>query len=202
MLYFLLRVRGKYIPEEEMAVRRITCPSCGGNQFQHDDEGNLICAFCGAQYASPREEIACPVCGTENPADAKRCMNCGLALGKVCPACNYVNPPGADHCENCAVPLDTLSSVLMRTKSGRQYTTKLQKGQLVASKAEDMVYMQEQRARIEAEERERRARLAAQKAEAERQQRVIVSIVLGVFGLMVLVGFIVMMLTFFSASTP
>jgi ribosomal protein L40E len=184
-----------------MAVKRITCPSCGGNQFQHDDEGNLICAFCGAQYASPREEIICPACGAENPAEARRCINCGLALGKICPACNYVNPPGADHCENCAVPLDTLSSVLMRTQSGRRYTAKLQKGQLVASKAEDMVFMEEQRARIEAEERERRMRLAAQRAEAERQQRIIIAIVLGVFGLMVLAGLVILALSLF-ASTP
>ena len=89
-----------------MEIKRISCTSCGGSQFARDEDGNLVCQFCGAQYQSLRDEILCRVCGTLNPSAARRCMNCGLILGRQCPVCAHVNPPGADHCEECASPLD------------------------------------------------------------------------------------------------
>jgi membrane protease subunit (stomatin/prohibitin family) len=47
--------------------------------------------------------IACPNCGTANPAGAKFCNNCGTQLGGAnkCPKCGTENPAGAKFCNKC-----------------------------------------------------------------------------------------------------
>lgn len=51
--------------------------------------------------------VACPKCGTANPAGAKFCNNCGakLAATIACPNCGHENPPGAKFCSNCGTKL-------------------------------------------------------------------------------------------------
>lgn len=159
-----------------MTLQRITCPSCGSSRFEHQPDGTLMCAACGTQFGSPQEPIQCPSCGTENPPQARKCMNCGLTLGRICPMCNYHNPPGADHCQQCATPLDQLSAMLTRTGSGKSQSDKLMKDVLVRSKAEDSVYMHQQRAKLEEEERQRMQAFQAQRKEAVKQQQMIMII--------------------------
>lgn len=52
--------------------------------------------------AAVEATIKCPNCGTENPASAKFCNNCGYKLGGSikCPTCGTENPPGAKFCSN------------------------------------------------------------------------------------------------------
>lgn len=157
-------------------LKPITCAACGGSTFEHDSEGNLICTHCGTKYASAREQIICPACGTENPAEALRCMKCGLNLGKLCPACNHLNPPGADNCLNCATPLDTLAVVSMRRGEGKRLSDALREQRLVSQKGDDIAYMERQRQVIDAEERARQQRLMDQAAEAKRQQTLVIVI--------------------------
>ncbi len=135
-----------------MSVQKIACPSCGASQLERTPEGKLRCTYCGNQFALGREEFPCPACGTPNPSDAMRCMSCGLKLGQVCPVCNHDNPPGMEYCLNCTSPLDMLSAVLSRG-GGRQSGNTVMKEKLVAAKREDMIFMQTQRAQLEAEER-------------------------------------------------
>ena len=46
--------------------------------------------------------VACPKCGTANPAGAKFCSNCGTALGpKTCPNCGAQVAPDAKFCPEC-----------------------------------------------------------------------------------------------------
>jgi len=168
-------------------LKPITCPSCGANDFEHDSEGNLICSHCGVKYASPREEIVCPACQTLNPADAKVCKECGLALGRICPACDQVNTPGTEHCVNCGTPLDTLALVTSRMGAGKRRSDALRENRLVKQKGEDMVYMQGQRERIDAEERARLAQLAAQQQKSRSEQRTL-TLVVGVILLLIVVG--------------
>jgi len=158
-----------------MSLERISCPSCGASSFEHDAEGNLICSHCGANFGAPTDHIDCPSCGTQNPPQARKCMNCGLTLGKVCPICNTPNPPGVDHCLNCAAPLDTLSSVFMRTKQGIKETTDTMHDELVRTKTEDLVFMEQERIRLDEEEQERLHALRHRQTEAQRQQRVIMA---------------------------
>src|SRR6185503_13556117 len=50
--------------------------------------------------------MTCPSCGTENPAGARFCMNCGSALERRCPSCGTPAPPEARFCMNCGSTLD------------------------------------------------------------------------------------------------
>ncbi len=56
------------------------------------------------------DSIICHICGSENPADALHCGNCGALFGeaaeneeaqKACPFCGATNPANALHCSNC-----------------------------------------------------------------------------------------------------
>lgn len=152
-----------------MSIQKISCPACNGTDFENDDEGNLICAFCGTLYASPRDEVQCPTCGTLNPPQALLCMQCGRNLGKMCPNCDHVNEPGVDHCHNCGVPLDTIESIFSRQR-GSDRAPVLRTEKLVATKREDMIYMKEQQDRLAEEERARQAKIAAQMEASRRQQ--------------------------------
>lgn len=181
-----------------MTLRPITCAACGSSNFEHDAEDNLICSACGTKYASPRELIICPACGEENHPEARRCMNCGLVLGKTCAVCGHVNRPGLDHCEECASPLDVLSAVEERARGGGRQEG-IVKQKLVQTKHQDMAYMQEQRARIDEEERQRRARLAQQRQESMKQQRMILTITLVGLAFLVLAVIVVLIL---SAGGP
>src|ERR687893_1285897 len=50
--------------------------------------------------------MTCASCGTENPAGARFCMNCGSALERRCPSCGTPAPPDARFCMNCGAALD------------------------------------------------------------------------------------------------
>jgi ribosomal protein L40E len=176
-----------------MALKRITCPSCGGSKFEHDEEGNLICSFCGVLHASPREEIICHICGKKNPSDASWCQSCGATLGKQCAVCGHDNPPGYSHCQRCAAALDTLESITARQYES-QHAATVRAARMVEAKESDAEYMQAQRQQLEEEERQRLERLAAQRAEAQRRQKLTMSIILAAGVLLVAGALIVILL--------
>jgi class 3 adenylate cyclase len=49
--------------------------------------------------------MQCPNCNTENPANAKFCLNCGTALALRCTNCQAELPSGAKFCMNCGQPV-------------------------------------------------------------------------------------------------
>jgi membrane protease subunit (stomatin/prohibitin family) len=52
--------------------------------------------------------IACPKCGTANPATSKFCSSCGgkMAVGKVpCPKCGVEVPESSKFCPECGTPM-------------------------------------------------------------------------------------------------
>ncbi len=52
--------------------------------------------------APTQNTVACPKCGTMNPAGANFCSNCGNNLGSVkCPKCGTENKPGSKFCSDC-----------------------------------------------------------------------------------------------------
>ncbi|MBM4431180.1 MAG: SPFH domain-containing protein [Chloroflexi bacterium] len=60
-----------------------------------------------AQQQAAGPTVACPSCGTANPAGANFCNNCGTRLaGPVkCPNCGHENAAGAKFCNNCGTKL-------------------------------------------------------------------------------------------------
>ena len=173
-----------------MSIRPITCPACGSSRFAVDADGSMICDACGTKYASPREQVACRVCGTLNPPNARYCSNCSLQLGQTCPSCGYANPPGLDNCENCGSPLDILSTLSARHQDQQFGNVDRRTGELVRSKSEDNEYLAEQRQQLEEEERERLRRLREQQARSRQQQTMLIGIVLAAIGL-TLIGLVI-----------
>ncbi len=49
--------------------------------------------------------MICPTCHTENPDNARFCLNCGAALAKQCPNCQADLPLGARYCMHCGQSL-------------------------------------------------------------------------------------------------
>jgi len=49
--------------------------------------------------------MRCPQCHSQNPEDAKFCMNCAVSLAQVCSECGTELPPQAKFCFNCATPV-------------------------------------------------------------------------------------------------
>jgi hypothetical protein len=181
-----------------MPIARIACPSCGASEFRHEADGSLICRYCGARYRPPQIEIACPVCSTLNPAQAKRCMTCGTTLDRLCPACAHLNPPEADLCESCGEPLDVLTSLAARARETGEERVPIRTERMASIKREDQQYMAEQRAQLDAEEHERLARLAEQRDRARKEQRRIALFV--VIGLLVLSAAIIGLLLLLIAN--
>ncbi|HKP21540.1 MAG TPA: zinc-ribbon domain-containing protein, partial [Thermoleophilaceae bacterium] len=54
--------------------------------------------------------MECAACGTQNPAGARFCMNCGNALERRCPSCGTPAPPEARFCMNCGSALDAATA--------------------------------------------------------------------------------------------
>src|ERR671937_553958 len=54
--------------------------------------------------------MLCPNCGSDNPADAAFCEQCGRRLELICPACQAPVRAGARFCKKCGASLDTASS--------------------------------------------------------------------------------------------
>src|SRR5262245_51304554 len=49
--------------------------------------------------------MQCTSCGTENPENAKFCIECAAPLQKRCPSCGAENLPRAKFCSECATSL-------------------------------------------------------------------------------------------------
>lgn len=68
-----------------------------------------------AEHTEKTDSKVCPICDSENPADALHCGNCGGLFGetrnesssqpKVCGYCRTQNDADARHCKNCGAPL-------------------------------------------------------------------------------------------------
>jgi class 3 adenylate cyclase/tetratricopeptide (TPR) repeat protein len=52
----------------------------------------------------------CPLCRTDNPADASFCEQCGAKLELVCPACKTALSPGARFCKKCGTAIAAIGA--------------------------------------------------------------------------------------------
>ncbi|MFI4998966.1 MAG: ATP-binding protein [Reyranellales bacterium] len=49
--------------------------------------------------------MRCSSCDTNNAPDARFCVDCGAALGRVCPSCSHTNAQAARFCAQCGAAL-------------------------------------------------------------------------------------------------
>src|SRR6059036_4007268 len=89
--------------------------------------------------------MQCPRCQTENPPQAKFCLECASPLARACPNCSTQLPPSAKFCPECAHPVaaNGLTASQPRFVSPQTYTPKhlaekilLSKGDLSAAAGE------------------------------------------------------------------
>lgn len=83
---------------QQGGVRMVYCSACA-RKFPSSME---FCPNCGNKYRP------CPNCGTDNPEDARRCVNCGTPLAgapKKCSHCHTAIPQGCTFCPGCGQPV-------------------------------------------------------------------------------------------------
>src|SRR5665213_2979763 len=52
--------------------------------------------------------MRCSSCDADNASNARFCVDCGAALGRLCPSCSQPNSPNARFCGQCGVGLVTV----------------------------------------------------------------------------------------------
>lgn len=91
----------------QQQVKMIYCSACAKKY----PNNMTFCPHCGNKY-NP-----CPNCGTDNPKDARRCVNCGTPLAgpaNKCPHCHMEVPQGSAFCPGCGQPVMVSSDVCSR----------------------------------------------------------------------------------------
>ena len=68
--------------------------------------------------------MRCARCRTENPSNAKFCVECAAPLVRTCTRCNAQLPPGAKFCPECAHPAADPGAAQSRFGSPETYTPK------------------------------------------------------------------------------
>ncbi|MFI3267278.1 MAG: SPFH domain-containing protein [Rikenellaceae bacterium] len=86
---------------QQKAVKNVYCSNCS-KRFNSNMQ---FCPHCGDKY------IPCPNCGSDNDAEALRCVNCGTSLSSqsmaVCGGCNNTIAVGLSFCPHCGRPATT-----------------------------------------------------------------------------------------------
>ncbi len=81
--------------------------------------------------------MLCPRCHTENPPQAKFCLECAFPLARSCPNCGTPLPPTAKFCPECAHPVTGPGPIpsLPRFASPQAYTPKHLAQKILISKS-------------------------------------------------------------------
>lgn len=161
----------------------LLCPDCQGAGLELAPDGRAHCRFCGAVHTLPGP--ICPRCELANAAGVRNCAACGLALFRTCPACEHVNWSGAEACTQCGRSLDTLSALMARAgDAGERYTSRQR--DLAGAARVDEAAARERRAYLEDIDRRREAAIAASAARKAREQRLFVTVVMAIAGVVVI----------------
>jgi Double zinc ribbon len=79
--------------------------------------------------------VKCPRCQTENPQQAKFCLECAALLARTCANCRNHLPPSAKFCPECAYPVAQPAAPESRFASPEAYTPKHLAEKILTSKA-------------------------------------------------------------------
>ena len=79
--------------------------------------------------------MRCSACGTENPATAKFCEECGTGLARACPHCGHEVGPAAKFCAECGRALATAPTPAEHRASQHEYTPRHLAEKILASRS-------------------------------------------------------------------
>ena len=81
-----------------------------------------------------RAGLTCPRCQTENPPQAKFCLECAAPLTTRCASCDSQLPADAKFCPECAQPVREGTATRPRFASPESYTPKHLAERILSSK--------------------------------------------------------------------
>jgi ribosomal protein L40E len=152
------------------ALQSLICSQCGGGPLTNGGHGTVSCPYCGSTFAHP--DRVCK-CGTVNEQDAHACVACGERLQEPCVRCGTFNGLRATHCRQCGSALNILEHIAARraqTEADRRYNLQAEATRV---KEEDEQAAQRRMDEMWAVEHKRLETLAKNKAEQQRQERLI-----------------------------
>jgi class 3 adenylate cyclase len=79
--------------------------------------------------------VKCPRCQTENPQQAKFCLECAALLARTCANCRNHLPPSAKFCPECAYPVAQPAAPEPRFAAPEAYTPRHLAEKILTSKA-------------------------------------------------------------------
>lgn len=101
---------GQATGQPQQQVKMVFCSACA-KKFPNN---MTFCPHCGNKYRP------CPKCGTDNPEEARRCVNCGTPLAGAankCAHCHTEIPQGYAFCPGCGQPVMQQSNTCSRCGS-------------------------------------------------------------------------------------
>src|SRR5258705_10692003 len=110
------RATARYVAPHKRLPRRLSrrlCARYNGRWAASPDRA----------WPEPGARMKCPTCGTENPANAKFCIQCGTPLPRVCANCGAVNPAGARFCNQCGISLSSTPPAALTTPAASATST-------------------------------------------------------------------------------
>ncbi len=133
-----------------------------------------------------------------NALGAEHCENCNAALVRFCPTCQARNWSGLENCAECGNPLDVLAYLSERWQLGTPEHQSRQLDSVKALKAAEEEAAQRRMAQMmEAEQRRQKGlrEAAARRAARERQIMTLLAVGLVLFGLLVVGGLLLAVLS-------
>jgi len=166
----------------------IGCPGCGSTSFTADSNRLPVCEYCQVAYGA--HGVECDRCGTAYKLTTRRCPTCGAALVCECPVCGTLNPLMAIKCLVCQQTLDAVDQMFARLT--RSTTAQLHRTRELGADIKDLeeAASEARLAKMWAEEEERRAELAQARAERQRQERLMITIAIGVVAIIVITAIV------------
>jgi hypothetical protein len=155
-------------------LQSLKCSQCGGGPLTDNGDGSIACPFCGSTFAHP--ERVCPRCESVNEPGVLECTACGQTLQEPCVRCGTLNWVNASYCKRCGVALNILEHIAARRAEGDGERIRRLQAAAGKIKEETERSSHERLNKMWAQERERLEMLAKNKAEQQRQERIIVAI--------------------------
>jgi len=177
----------------------ISCPGCGSTSFTTDSNGLPVCEYCQVAYEVRGSQ--CDRCGTAYELTVRHCPTCGVELVGECPICGTLNPLDAAKCLVCGQTLDAADQMFARLT--RSTATQLRRTRELGAdiKALEEAASEAQLAKMWAEEEARQAELAQARAERQRQERLMITIAIGVAAIIVVAAIVAAIVLGSGAAT-